>query len=76
MGPTLYGHVIISTSSSTLSLVSCYVLLAMSSIQVIVCDRFGEPQECAGAVAFLVSEDASYMTGETVVVAGGMQAHL
>ncbi|CAG9793874.1 unnamed protein product [Diatraea saccharalis] len=38
--------------------------------------RFGKPQEIAGTVAFVVSEDASYMTGETIVVAGGSQAHL
>lgn len=38
--------------------------------------RVGKPDECAGTVAFLVSDDASYVTGETVVVAGGMPSHL
>ena len=38
--------------------------------------RVGTPDECAGTVAFLVSDDASYVTGETVVVAGGMPSHL
>ncbi|VVC86737.1 unnamed protein product [Leptidea sinapis] len=38
--------------------------------------RFGKTDEIAGAVAFLVSDDAAYMTGETLVVAGGMHAHL
>jgi dehydrogenase/reductase SDR family protein 4 len=38
--------------------------------------RVGTPDECAGTVAFLVSNDASYITGETIVVAGGMQSHL
>lgn len=38
--------------------------------------RFGKPSEIASAVAFLVSDDASYMTGETLVVAGGTYAHL
>lgn len=33
--------------------------------------RFGETNECAGVVAFLVSQDASYITGENIVVAGG-----
>jgi len=36
--------------------------------------RFGAPAEIAGAVAFLASSDASYMTGEEITVAGGMQA--
>lgn len=38
--------------------------------------RLGEPHECAGAVAFLVSDDASYITGETIVMAGGTQSRL
>jgi len=38
--------------------------------------RLGMPDECAGAVAFLVSDDASYITGETIVIAGGIHARL
>lgn len=33
--------------------------------------RFGEPNEVASVVAFLASEDASYVTGETVFIDGG-----
>lgn len=33
--------------------------------------RLGEPREAAEAAAFLVSDDASYMNGETLVVDGG-----
>lgn len=39
-------------------------------------NRVGTPDECAGTVAFLVSDDASYVTGETIVTAGGMASHL
>ncbi|KAF6256001.1 hypothetical protein COO60DRAFT_1296360 [Scenedesmus sp. NREL 46B-D3] len=38
--------------------------------------RLGTPQDIAAAVAFLSSEDASYVTGETLVVAGGMSSKL
>ena len=36
--------------------------------------RFGEPADIAGAVAFLVSNDASYVTGTTIRVDGGYLA--
>lgn len=38
--------------------------------------RLGTPEDIAGAVAFLASDDAAYVTGETVVVAGGTQSRL
>ncbi len=34
--------------------------------------RMGQPEEIASAVAFLVSSDAAYITGETLHVNGGM----
>jgi 3-oxoacyl-[acyl-carrier protein] reductase len=34
--------------------------------------RFGEPSEIADAVAFLLSDHSSYITGETLQVNGGM----
>ena len=33
--------------------------------------RYGQPEEVASVVAFLASDDASYLTGETVYVDGG-----
>ena len=34
--------------------------------------RIGESDDIAGAVAFLVSDDAAFITGETISVSGGM----
>jgi NAD(P)-dependent dehydrogenase (short-subunit alcohol dehydrogenase family) len=34
--------------------------------------RFGEPEEIAGAVAFLASDDSSFMTASTFLVDGGI----
>lgn len=38
--------------------------------------RFGEPEDCAGIVSFLASDEASFITGETIVVAGGSTSRL
>lgn len=38
--------------------------------------RLGRPEDCAGAVAYLVSDDSSWVTGETIVVAGGVTSRL
>jgi 2-hydroxycyclohexanecarboxyl-CoA dehydrogenase len=37
--------------------------------------RIGEPTDYPGIVAFLASEDASFMTGQTISVSGGLTMH-
>lgn len=44
--------------------------------QGIVLGRLGLPEDCTGAAAFLASEDSSYITGEMIIISGGVQARL
>ena len=37
--------------------------------------RWGQPDEVAGAVAYLVSDDAAYVTGHSLAVDGGYLSH-
>jgi NAD(P)-dependent dehydrogenase (short-subunit alcohol dehydrogenase family) len=37
-------------------------------------DRFAEPSEIASAVLFLLSDDASFVTGHALAVDGGLMA--
>ncbi|RLA49243.1 MAG: 2-hydroxycyclohexanecarboxyl-CoA dehydrogenase [Gammaproteobacteria bacterium] len=37
--------------------------------------RLGQPEDIAGVVAFLASEDANYITGQTISVSGGLTMH-
>jgi 2-hydroxycyclohexanecarboxyl-CoA dehydrogenase len=46
--------------------------LATSLKHAIPLGRLGEPEDLAGAVAFLASEDASFITGQTLSVSGGL----
>lgn len=38
--------------------------------------RIGKPEEIAGLVSFLCSDDSSYLTGESIAVAGGFFSRL
>ena len=42
--------------------------------QRILLKRFGTPEEVAKAVAFMASDDASYIVGQTIVIDGGLSA--
>ena len=37
--------------------------------------RFGKPEEIAGAVVWMCSEEASFMTGKEMVIGGGQAIH-
>lgn len=54
------------------SCVCCYIIVCMVCITY----RLGDPDDCAGAVSFLCSNDAAYITGETIVIAGGTPSRL
>jgi 2-hydroxycyclohexanecarboxyl-CoA dehydrogenase len=43
-----------------------------ATVRAIPLRRVAQPAEIAGAVAFLVSDDAAYMTGQTLSVSGGL----
>lgn len=45
-------------------------------VLIIDCFRPGRPEEMAPVVSFLLSDDASYITGETIVAAGGFPSRL
>ena len=45
--------------------------LGEALLQQIPANRFGKPEEVAMAVAFLASDDASYITGVELAVDGG-----
>ncbi|XP_035735897.1 dehydrogenase/reductase SDR family member 4-like [Vespa mandarinia] len=47
-----------------------------ATIEKIPLGRIGKPDEIGGIAAFLASNDASYITGETIIASGGMQSRL
>jgi 2-hydroxycyclohexanecarboxyl-CoA dehydrogenase len=37
--------------------------------------RLGQPDDCPGVIAFLLSDDAKFVTGQTMSVSGGLTMH-
>ena len=50
--------------------------VAEKSLELLHIKRFGQPDDIAGIVSFLCSKDAAYMTGENMVVGGGITSRL
>jgi 3-oxoacyl-[acyl-carrier protein] reductase len=46
--------------------------IAEEAVQRIALGRLGKPEEIAAAVGYLASDDAAYVTGQTLVVDGGL----
>jgi len=47
-----------------------------AAIATVPLQRLAKPKEMGGVVTFLCSEDASYITGETIIAAGGVPSRL
>ena len=70
-----YGGTLIQTNPGELNLCR-RTQQEKAQIEATALKRLGKPEDMAAAVAFLCSDDASYVTGETLVVAGGLQSRL
>lgn len=55
---------------------ACYGLQKKALEEKTLLKRLGTPQDMAAAAAYLASDDASYVTGETLIVAGGIPCRL
>lgn len=47
-----------------------------ATLSMIPMHKFGTPNDVAGVTSFLASDDAAYVTGETILATGGMQCRL
>jgi len=65
---------LIDTSFS--SAITSNEVVAEKALETMHIKRFGKPDEISGLVSFLCSKDASYITGENIVVGGGIPSRL
>ncbi|CAK9816825.1 Dehydrogenase/reductase SDR family member 4 (Fragment) [Anthophora plagiata] len=54
----------------------CEGEIGEATLSTIPMQKFGKPNDIAGVAAFLASDDASYITGETIVASGGIPCRL
>ena len=64
----VYGNITITENAALVSLVNSAIEREIARLNGIK----AEPEEIADAIFFLVSEDADFITGETMIVAGGV----
>ena len=50
--------------------------VANKTLEMLHTKRFGQPEDISGLVSFLCSKDSSYITGENIVVGGGIPSRL
>jgi 2-hydroxycyclohexanecarboxyl-CoA dehydrogenase len=46
--------------------------VAEAMVRAVPLRRIGQPQDYPGTIAFLLSDDAAYITGQTISVSGGL----
>ena len=46
--------------------------LKAKMLEAVALRRYGEPEEIASVVSFLVSENSSYITGQVIEISGGL----
>lgn len=72
-----YFHVWLALISAWVCWLFCDVLFQRTEIESrTLLRRLGTVGDMAATAAFLASDDSSYITGETIVVAGGMKSRL
>ena len=65
---------IIDTNFS--SAITSNEFIADKTLEMLHTKRFGKPEDISGIVSFLCSKDSSYITGENIVVGGGIPSRL
>ncbi|ELZ23597.1 short-chain dehydrogenase/reductase SDR [Halosimplex carlsbadense 2-9-1] len=73
-GSSILGRIRTVVQMAKMALWSLRAEFDTSAMQDVPMDRIADPEEMAGAVAFLCSTDASYITGVTIPVDGGQAA--
>ena len=62
----------VSKKMLSLILSAAFGIILLAIVGLTQMSRLGQPDEVAAAVAFLAGEEASFVTGETLGVSGGL----